>query len=131
MTARRRRGLEASPLVRTSLPALAGAFTLKDAKRVVLPNGLTLVMLENHRLPIVVAAAVVADVRLREPADKIGVVALVGELLEEGTDKHTGTEIATLIEDAGGSLSVGAERRVAQGPHARTPTSASGCCSSA
>ncbi|HET6573382.1 MAG TPA: pitrilysin family protein [Fimbriiglobus sp.] len=81
-------------------------FSLKDAKRVVLPNGLTLVMLENHRLPIVVAEAYLRGVRLREPADKSGVAALMGNMLDEGTATHTGTEIATLIEDAGGSLSL-------------------------
>jgi zinc protease len=86
----------------------AGTFSLKDAKRVVLPNGLTLVMLENHRLPVVAATAAVADVRLREPADKNGVAALVGDMLEEGTARHSGPEIATLIEDAGGSLSMSA-----------------------
>lgn len=82
----------------------AGGFSLKDAKRVVLPNGLTLVMLENHRLPIVVAESYISDVRLREPADKVGVAALVGDMLEEGTATRTGEQIATAIEDTGGSL---------------------------
>jgi zinc protease len=82
----------------------AGAFSLKDAKRVVLPNGLVLIMLEDHRLPVVVARVEVADVRLREPAEKAGVATLVGNMLEEGTDKHSGKEIAALIEDTGGSL---------------------------
>jgi zinc protease len=84
-----------------------GGFVLEDAKRVVLPNGLRLVMLENHRLPIVAAEVYVADVRLREPAEKSGVAALMGDMLEEGTDTRAGTGIATLIEDAGGSLSLG------------------------
>ncbi|HVK17287.1 MAG TPA: pitrilysin family protein [Fimbriiglobus sp.] len=65
-------------------------------------------MLENHRLPIVVAEAYVADVRLRESADKSGVATLMGDMLDEGTDTRTGPEIATLIEDAGGSLSLDA-----------------------
>lgn len=92
----------------TDKPAGGTGFSLTDAKRVVLPNGLKLVMLENHRLPVVVASASVANVRLREPAGESGVLALVGEMLDEGTDKHTGPEIATLIEDTGGSLSLGA-----------------------
>lgn len=85
----------------------AGGFSLANAKRVVLDNGLKLLLLENRRLPIVVARASVADVRLLEPADKSGVATLVGEMLEEGTAKHKGTEIATLMEDTGGSLSMG------------------------
>ncbi len=82
------------------------SFTLTDAKRTVLPNGLTLITLENRRLPIVVATASVNDVRLREPAAKAGVAALMGEMLEEGTAKHTGEQISTAIEDTGGSLSL-------------------------
>ena len=85
--------------------ALDTTFSLKDAKRVVLPNGLTLVLLEDHRLPIVVADAAVRDVRLREPAEKAGIATLVGSLLEEGTDQHPGEQIASLIENTGGSLS--------------------------
>jgi len=84
----------------------ASDFSLKDARRVVLPNGLVLIMLEDHRVPIVVGRASVADVRLREPAEKAGVAALAGGLLQEGTDKHSGKEIAALIEDTGGSFSV-------------------------
>src|SRR5205823_5572042 len=82
-----------------------GGFTLTAAKRVVLPNGLTVILLEDHRLPIVVASLEVSDVRLREPLDKLGVAALTGNLLEEGTAKHKGKEISALIEDVGGSLS--------------------------
>ncbi len=85
-----------------------GGFTLTDARRTVLPNGLTLITLENHRMPIVVASVDVADVTLREPPTKAGVASLMGSLLEEGTDKRTGKQIAALIEDTGGNLSLGA-----------------------
>ena len=83
------------------------AFSLTEAKRTVLPNGLTVITLENHRLPIVLVSVEVADVILREPAEKAGVAALVGSLLEEGTTTRTGKEIATLIEGTGGNLSLG------------------------
>jgi len=79
---------------------------LKDAKTVILNNGLKLLLLENHRLPIVVVEAQVPRVRLYEPADQVGVAALMGNLLDEGTAKRTGPEIARLIEDTGGSLSM-------------------------
>jgi zinc protease len=80
------------------------AFNLKDAKSVTLPNGLKLWLLENHRLPMVVAEATIRQVRMREPGDKLGVASLVSLLLEEGTATRSGPEIARLIEDAGGSL---------------------------
>jgi zinc protease len=84
----------------------AGEFSLLPAKRVELPNGLVLLLWENHRLPIVVAEAHVNDVSLREPADKAGVATLMGNLLDEGTPKHSGEQIAETIEDVGGQLSL-------------------------
>ena len=42
----------------------AGEFSLLPAKRVALPNGLVLLLWENHRLPIVVAEVHVNDVSL-------------------------------------------------------------------
>jgi zinc protease len=79
-------------------------FNLRRAQRVVLDNGLTLLLLENRRLPIVVADAFVRNGRLLEPEAQAGVAHLTGALLDEGTEKHTGPEIAELIEDVGGSL---------------------------
>ena len=84
----------------------ADGFSLTAAERVVLPNGLTLILLEDHRLPVVVARAAIKDTQLREPEDKAGVALLTGSLLEEGTTTHTGQEIAALIEDTGGSLNL-------------------------
>jgi zinc protease len=79
-------------------------FSLKDAKRVELPNGLVLLLFENHRLPIVVAHAQVRDAHLYESDEKLGVATLTGDLLDEGTAKHNGQQIAEMIEDVGGSL---------------------------
>jgi zinc protease len=84
------------------------AIDLSKAKRVVLKNGMVLLLLENRRLPIVVADVYMKGVRLREPADKHGVMALLSDMLEEGTDKHTGQQIAEIIEATGGALSVSA-----------------------
>jgi zinc protease len=93
------------PSRRAGAAGAAGAdFSLQDTKRVVLPNGLVLLLRENHWLPIVVAEAAVDGVRLREPEDKAGVATLTGMLLDEGTARHTGTQIAELIEDTGGEL---------------------------
>ncbi len=65
-------------------------------------------MFEDHRLPIVVGETYVKDVRLLEPANQVGVAALTGRLLDEGTDRHTGPAIAEMIENVGGNLSFGA-----------------------
>lgn len=91
---------------RRAEPAEFHGFSLRKMQRVELPNGLTLVLFEDHRLPIVVAATMLKWVTILEPADKAGVGALTGMLLDEGTERHTGPQIAELIEDVGGSLSL-------------------------
>jgi zinc protease len=85
---------------------VAGDFSLKSAQRVELPNGLVLLLFEDHRLPIFVAHASVQTVRLYEPDAKLGVATLTGNLLDEGTSKHTGSQIAEMIENVGGVLSL-------------------------
>lgn len=88
--------------------ARPGGFTLKDTQRVVLPNGLTVLLRENRRWPVVVATAQLRRALLVEPAERSGVAYLVGNLLDEGTPKRTGQQIAELIENVGGELSFGA-----------------------
>lgn len=99
------RGLRRS-LARQAATAADVPFSLKDTQRVVLPNGLTLLLYENRRLPIFVASASVRNVRLYEPEEQAGVSVLTGNLLQEGTAKHSGPQIAEMIEDVGGALSL-------------------------
>ncbi len=82
----------------------AQGFSLENTQRHVLPNGLTLVLRENRRLPIVVADVALRYSSLLVPEDKGGVGSLVGGLLDEGTTDHTGPQIAEAIENVGGSL---------------------------
>jgi zinc protease len=73
-----------------------------------LPNGLVLLLFEDHRLPVFVAQASVGDADLREPEDKLGVATLTGYLLDEGTARHTGAQIAEQVADVGGTLTLSA-----------------------
>jgi zinc protease len=102
--------LTAKPASRTLRRAAtkggASAFALGNAKSVTLANGLTIWLLENHRLPLVAAEISIGRVSMVEPADKLGVAALVGSLLDEGTTTRTNHEIAQLIECTGGALSL-------------------------
>lgn len=95
----------ARSVARADAPSGSASISLKDAREVKLPNGLKLILLENHRLPIVAVDVAIRGVRMREPAEKNGVATLVGSLLEEGTTSRKNEEIARLIEDAGGVLS--------------------------
>jgi zinc protease len=81
--------------------------SLEKTKHLVLPNGMTVLLMENHRLPIVVAAASLRYVRRYEPADKSGLAQYMASILEEGTSRRTGEQIAETIETVGGALTLG------------------------
>lgn len=85
-------------------PVAAAPLTLTDVRREALPNGLTLLLKEDHRLPVVHIAAEARDTHFREPADQVGVAELVARLLSEGTIHHTGHEIVDAIENVGGMM---------------------------
>ncbi len=75
------------------------------ARRVVLANGLTLILLERRELPVLSVRVFTDASQLRETVPGVG--ALVGECLDEGAASRTGQEISTLIESLGATLSTG------------------------
>jgi zinc protease len=79
-------------------------FSLAKTRRVVLPNGLVLLLFENRRLPIVEAHLSVRDVDLHEPERQAGVATLTALMIAEGTARHTGPQIAEAIANVGGVL---------------------------
>ncbi|RMG00605.1 MAG: insulinase family protein, partial [Nitrospirae bacterium] len=81
-----------------------------DAKRVVLPNGLTLLFSERHNLPIIKATMLIKASPINEPEEKAGLANLTAELLMEGTKTRSSEEISEAIEFIGGDLSVSTER---------------------
>ena len=64
-------------------PALP-AFSLPRPTRTVLPNGLVVLVMEDHELPLVSVSARFRTGSLLEPADKIGVASLTGSQMRSG-----------------------------------------------
>jgi predicted Zn-dependent peptidase len=62
----------------------AVSFSPPKAKRMVLPNGLILYLLEDHELPLVTLSAMIRTGSLYDPADKIGLAALTGTVMRTG-----------------------------------------------
>ena len=75
-----------------------------DIKRSVLSNGLTVLYVERHNLPIVMVSLLVKASPLDESPDKAGLANLTAELLTEGTVKRKATDISEDIEFIGASL---------------------------
>ncbi len=75
-----------------------------DVERFALPNGLVVLLSENHSIPSVSINAIVRAGSRFEPDEKAGLASLVGELLDAGTTSRTSQQIAETVEAAGGHL---------------------------
>lgn len=85
---------------------LSNAYAL-DVKRDVLDNGLTLLVVERHNLPVVTVTLGIKAGSLIEPEERSGLANLTATLLTEGTAKRTARQISEEIEFVGGSLGAG------------------------
>jgi zinc protease len=75
-----------------------------DVERLVLANGMVVLLSENHTTASVSINAIVQAGSRFEPDAKAGLASLVGELIDEGTTTRTSDEIAEAVEAVGGRL---------------------------
>lgn len=94
----------------TSLPAKLEAPGPQDITRHVLPNGLVVLVRENHATPSVVVEGYLPVGAVHEPAELAGLASFVASLLMRGTARRSFAEINETIESVGASLSFGAGR---------------------
>ena len=73
-----------------------------DHQRFVLPNGLTILLLQKKEVPTIAFAGFVRGGALADPADKPGVGSMVAGLLDRGAGKRNAYEFADAVEGAGG-----------------------------
>jgi zinc protease len=85
----------------TCLVSAANALEIKKEK---LPSGLTVLYVQRHELPIVMATLLVKASPLDEDPAKAGTAYLTGKMLNEGTAGRKAAEISHEIEFIGGSL---------------------------
>ena len=73
-------------------------------QKIELPNGLRLLVKEDHRLPFVEFRAVFQGGVLAETAENNGLTQLLAKMLLKGTKRRTSGQIATEIESVGGNI---------------------------
>src|SRR5947209_6856966 len=79
--------------------------TIPKVEEVTLPNGIKLYLLEDHELPVVRGLALVRTGNLFDPADKIGLATITGEVLRSGgTTAKSGDQIAEELENIAASI---------------------------
>jgi zinc protease len=99
------------PLARATspLPGPEPIFTAPEIQRARLDNGLELLVVEKHTLPIVQAKLLLKSGWAADPAGKPGTAALTADLLDEGTKKMSALEIAESAKSIGAALQTDSE----------------------
>jgi zinc protease len=69
-----------------------------------LPNGLTILLLEDHKLPTVTFSMWIRPGQLADPADLPGLASFTSDMLREGTARRTSDQIASEVYSLGASL---------------------------
>lgn len=77
-----------------------------EAKTFTLTNGIPVYLVENPSLPLVTVNVVMLFGREANPAGQAGLAALTATMLDEGTVRHTGSELAAALAGLGAELSV-------------------------
>lgn len=73
------------------------------------PNGMTVLVLEQHFLPIIEIHALIKAGSAQDPPEKAGLANLVAGLLDEGTTTRSSKQLAEQIDFVGGSLGAQAD----------------------
>jgi zinc protease len=86
--------------------ARAGYSAEPIGKRIVLENGMILLLSEKHDIPMVTINMAIKAGSMVEPDDKPGLASITASLLTQGTARRTASQISSEIDFIGGSLSV-------------------------
>ena len=95
----------------TMQPPLPGAlrpYVFPVVEQFQLDNGLKVILVQKHTLPVVEGRLMLDAGAMREPATKSGLASLTGRLLSEGTGAMTGADIARAMDALGAQYSTGA-----------------------
>ena len=73
-----------------------------------LPNGLTVLLLEDHKLPTVTLTMWIRPGQLADPGGQPGLASFTADMLREGTDRRSSLAIAAEVDSLGATLGANA-----------------------
>ncbi len=91
-------------------PAEAGEMKLPPVERTVLENGMTVLVMEDGRLPLVNMRLGIWGGSASDPAGAGGLCSITASLIRKGAGVRSAVEVAELVEFMGGELDSYAER---------------------
>ncbi len=93
-------------LFSTAVSTRAQDATLKlpPSKKVTLKNGMTVLLLEQHEVPIISFNFIVRSGSVADPSGKEGLASLTAEMLRKGTKTRTADQVSNELDFIGGTL---------------------------
>jgi zinc protease len=88
-------------------PAAASSLALPVPQRFTLPNGLTVLLLEQHKLPVIAANLYVLRGSEANPAQLPGLASFTADMLDEGTTTRSALKLADDVAQIGATLGAG------------------------
>jgi predicted Zn-dependent peptidase len=85
----------------------ASGITLPPYQKTVLSNGLTLLLMEHHEVPIVSFDFIVRAGSTADPGGKEGVASMTAALLRKGTKTRSADDISNQLDFVGGAFAAG------------------------
>jgi len=96
-----------SAQVKPPAPGALRPYAFPKVDQFTLDNGLKVIVVEKHTLPVVEGRLIIDAGAMREPAAKNGLASLAGRLLSEGAGGLSGVEFSRRMESMGASFSAG------------------------
>lgn len=90
--------------------ASAADVTLPPFESVTLDNGMQILLMERHDVPLVAFTAMVHGGAVADPAGRNGTAALLAEMLGKGAARRNAVEFARAVENVGGRFNTHAAR---------------------
>jgi zinc protease len=84
--------------------AAAGGFRVAPPARTVLKNGLTVLVLERHGIPLIQLRLLIKSGAIADPPGKEGTASLTARLLKRGTRNRPAQQFSQEVEFVGGTL---------------------------
>jgi zinc protease len=91
-------------LVGFSAPLRAQSLRMPPHEKVVLKNGLTVLLLEKHGVPLIDISTIVKAGAVSDPAGQEGLATITAELLRKGTKTRTAQQFSADLDYIGGSF---------------------------
>jgi zinc protease len=100
--------LSAAAVPAPGAPRPTGGVRLPPYRALTLPNGMTVLLMEQHKVPLVSLHYVVRAGSVADPAGKEGLASVTAALLRKGTASRTADQISEALDFVGASYSASA-----------------------